>query len=68
MYHTELDPLTMEPVYVAKDMEEKKMQRALIHFNKPENRKLAEKALAKAGRADLIPVLFSHLHYTKRKK
>ena len=68
MYHTELDPLTMEPVYVAKDMEEKKMQRALIHFNKPENRKLAEKALARAGRADLIPVLFSHLHYTKRKK
>jgi hypothetical protein len=39
-------------------MEEKKMQRALIHFHKPENRKLAEKALRTAGREDLIPVFF----------
>ncbi len=68
MYYTGLDPLTMETVYVARDMEEKKMQRALIHFHKPENRKLAEKALRMAGRDDLIPVLFSHLRYTKRKK
>ncbi len=60
MYYTEIDPLTMQPVYVAKTMEEKKMQRALIHFNKPENRKLAEKALLAADRADLIPVFFSN--------
>ena len=40
-------------------IEEKKMQRALIHFHKPENRKLAEKALVAAGRRDLIPVFFS---------
>lgn len=59
MYYTELDPLSMKPVYVAKNMEEKKMQRALIHFHKPENRKLAEKALLTAGRKDLIPVFFS---------
>ena len=58
MYYTELDPLSMKPVYVAKNMEEKKMQRALIHFHKPENRKLAEKALVAAGRRDLIPVFF----------
>ena len=58
MYYTEMDPLTKEPVYVAKTLEEKKMQRALIHFHKPENRKTAEKALIAAGRQDLVPVFF----------
>lgn len=53
MYYTELDPFTMESVYVAKSMEEKKMQRALLHFHKKENRELVEKALRKVGRQDL---------------
>lgn len=57
MYHTGLDPLTMESVYVAKTMEEKRMQRALLHFNKRENHRLVVKALEKAGRTDLIGVL-----------
>ena len=57
VYYTEMDPFTGEPVYVAKSMEEKKMQRALIHYNRPENRKTAAAALKKAGREDLIPVL-----------
>ncbi|MGF6376234.1 putative radical SAM protein YgiQ [Clostridiales Family XIII bacterium PM5-7] len=52
MYYTEMDPFTAEPVHVAKDMEEKKMQRALIHYNKPENKRLVMKALEKAGRKD----------------
>ena len=60
MYYTELDPFTMEPVYVAKDMEEKKMQRALIHYNKAENRSTVIKALQKAGRQDLIGVLLGN--------
>lgn len=54
MYYTEKDPFTMEPVYVAKDLEEKKMQRALVHYNKPENRSTVIKALKKADREDLI--------------
>lgn len=54
MYYTEKDPFTMEPVYVAKDLEEKKMQRALVHYNKPENRSTVIKALKKASREDLI--------------
>ena len=33
------------------------MQRALMHFNKPENRELVKTALQKAHREDLIPVL-----------
>ena len=59
IYYTEQDPFTGEPVYVAKSMEEKKMQRALIHYNRPENRKTVIAALKKAGREDLIPVLLS---------
>ena len=54
MYYTEKDPFTLEPVYVAKDLEEKKMQRALIHYNRPENRQTCLRALKRAGREDLI--------------
>lgn len=50
MYYTEKDPFTLEPIYVAKKAEDKRMQRALLHFNKKENRTLVEKALKKAGR------------------
>jgi len=57
MYYTERDPFTGERVSVPKDLEEKKMQRALMHFNKPENRELVKRALQKAKREDLIPVL-----------
>jgi uncharacterized radical SAM protein YgiQ len=57
MYYTERDPFTGDKVYVPKDLEEKRMQRALMHFNKPENREIVKKALEKARREDLIPVL-----------
>lgn len=54
MYHTGLNPLTMQPVYVAKTYEEKQMQRALLQFSKREHYALVRKALIKAGRDDLI--------------
>ena len=54
MYHTGLDPRTMEPVYVAKDPHEKAMQRALLQWKKPKNRALVLEALHRAGREDLI--------------
>lgn len=54
MYHTELDPRTMEPVYVPKSGHEKAMQRALIQYRKPQNYNLVYEALMKAGRDDLI--------------
>ncbi len=54
MYYTELDPRTMETVYIPKSLEEKQMQRALIQFNRPENYDTVYKALIKAGRKDLI--------------
>ena len=67
IYYTEEDPFTKEPVHVAKDLEEKKMQRALIHFHKPENRKLVKAALEKAGRKELIPVLLGYREQKNRK-
>lgn len=54
MYYTGLDPLTMQSVYVPRDPHEKAMQRALIQYRLPENRKLVEEALHKAHRKDLI--------------
>ena len=50
MYYTEKDPFTMEKIYVAKSIKEKKLQRALLHFNKKENRALVKEALDMTGR------------------
>ena len=54
MYYTKINPVTMKAVYVPDTAEEKAMQRALIHYKKPENYKVVKKALIKAGREDLI--------------
>jgi len=54
MYYTEIDPLTMKHVYVAKDPHEKDMQRALLQWKRPDKRALVIEALKKAGREDLI--------------
>ncbi len=54
MYYTEIDPLTMKHVYVAKDYKEKAMQRALLQWRRPELRKTVIAALKAAGREDLI--------------
>lgn len=54
MYYTEVDPLTMKPVYVCKNPHEKAMQRALIHYRNPKNYDLVREALKLAGREDLI--------------
>ncbi len=54
MYYTELDPLTMEKVYVPKSPHEKAMQRALIQYKLPQNYELVLEALKKCHRNDLI--------------
>ncbi|WP_432408838.1 YgiQ family radical SAM protein [Wukongibacter sp. M2B1] len=54
MYHTELNPVDMKPVYVPKNKLEKAMQRALLQYRSPKNYDLVEKALILAGREDLI--------------
>lgn len=53
MYYTGLDPFTFEEIHVP-DRDEKRLQRALLQFGKPQNRGLALQALRKAGRTDLI--------------
>jgi uncharacterized radical SAM protein YgiQ len=54
MFHTGIDPLTMEPVYTATDLREKRMMKALIFYWDETHWPLAREALHKAGRRDLI--------------
>ena len=54
MFYTELDPYTLEKVYVPKAESEKSMQRALLQYFIPENKQQVIRALKAAGRADLI--------------
>lgn len=62
-YYTELDPYSkdkngnMKKIYVAKGARERRLQRAVIQFKKPENRPLVKEALQKAGRMDLLRLL-----------
>jgi uncharacterized radical SAM protein YgiQ len=54
MFYTGVDPLTMQPVPVVRDLHEKKLMKALLYYWDPEQQPLAREALRKAGRADLI--------------
>ncbi|MEX0979371.1 MAG: YgiQ family radical SAM protein [Pirellulales bacterium] len=54
MYHTGLDPFTKKPVQVARHLRDRKSQRALVQFFKPENYFEVRRALEQAGRTDLI--------------
>ncbi|NBT13893.1 MAG: YgiQ family radical SAM protein, partial [Planctomycetia bacterium] len=54
MYYTGLDPMTKEPVKVTKGLKDRRMQRALLQFFKPENYFEVRRALEQAGRQDLI--------------
>ena len=54
MYYTGLDPMTREPVKVTKGLKDRRMQRALLQFFKPENYFEVRRALEQAGRQDLI--------------
>ncbi len=54
IFYTEMDPYTLEKVYVAKSAEDKAMQRALMRYFAPESKNLVLKALYKAKRTDLI--------------
>jgi uncharacterized radical SAM protein YgiQ len=54
MYYTGIDPFTGKEVYIARQLKDRKMQRALLQFFKPENYFEVRKALEQAGRTDLI--------------
>jgi uncharacterized radical SAM protein YgiQ len=54
MYYTGIDPFTKRQVYVARNLRDRKLQRALMQFFKPENWFTVREALIQAGRQDLI--------------
>ena len=54
MYHTGLDPMSGEPVYVPRGARERRLQHALLQYFKPENYADVRTALEEAGRLDLI--------------
>ncbi len=54
MYLTGRDPFSQEDVYTAKDLREKRMQKALLQYWDVKQHDLAREALIKAGRRDLI--------------
>ncbi len=54
MYYAGIDPFTKQEVFIAKGIRDRKMQRALMQFFKPENWFTVREALIEAGRQDLI--------------
>jgi len=54
MYHTGIDPISGEKVYVPRGGRERRLQRALLQYFKPENDEDVRRALEQAGRLDLI--------------
>ncbi len=57
MYYTGLDPATKKEIHVARGAHERALQRALLQFNKPENRALVREALVSIGREDAFATL-----------
>ena len=58
-YTTGIDPLTRKELYVPRGGRERRLQKALVRWKVPENKKLVEEALVLAEREDLIPA-FRH--------
>jgi uncharacterized radical SAM protein YgiQ len=54
MYYTETDPDSGQPVYVPRGAHQRRLQRALLQFWKPENDADLREALSLAGRLDLV--------------
>lgn len=54
MYYSGVDPESGQNVFVARNPHDKAMQRALMQYRAPRNRKLVLEALQKAGRMDLV--------------
>jgi radical SAM superfamily enzyme YgiQ (UPF0313 family) len=54
MYYTGLDPFTGKPVYTAKELRDKRLQKALLLYWDQAHHDETREALRRAGRADLI--------------
>ena len=60
-YVTGKDPLTLEDLYVPRGGRERRLQKALVRWKDPANKKLVLEALELAGRKDLVPVFLRAL-------
>ena len=58
MYHTGLDPYTLQPVYVARTKDDKLAQRQFFFWYKPEERRTIKQFLQKIRRPDIADRLF----------
>ncbi len=54
MYYTGIDPMSGKEVFVPKGERQRRMQKALLQYFKPENYDEVREALLEAGREDLI--------------
>jgi hypothetical protein len=54
MWYTGIDPFTKKPVKTARNLRDRKLQRALMQFFKPENYFEVREALIQVNRTDLI--------------
>ena len=62
MYYTGKDPLTGRSLYVARGLRERKLQRALVQYDNPDNRRYVIEALKKLGKMDLSKLFFAKRH------
>ena len=53
MYYTGLDPFSLKPVHIPKGLD-KRIQRAILQYRDPKNRKFVLKGLKMVGREELI--------------
>ena len=54
MYYTERDPATGEKLYVAKDIKDKKLQRAMLQLRDPKNYQYVRRILKQTGQMRLL--------------
>jgi len=55
MHHTGIDPASGKRVHVPRTLKERRMQRALLQYDRPANRKLLEAALAELDSLHVLP-------------
>ncbi len=54
MFHTGVNPANLKPVYVARSLKEKRLQKAFLRYHDPQNYWTVKQALLDHGRGDLI--------------
>jgi uncharacterized radical SAM protein YgiQ len=68
MYYTGKNPFTGKPVYTAKTDRERRQQRALAQYNKPENKPLIMAALKELNALHVQAKLFNDWEYIPQRK